>query len=100
MLNEAGRIRENDCDNILSQYDQFIAFQSDKIEMYDGQRLDTFYYTLFSEIKGFDDHPDLWTVMKIILLLSHGQASVEMGFSYNKQGNRCFGSMRTCKNVE
>ena len=29
--------------------------------------------------------PDLWQVARTILLLSHGQATVERGFSVNKE---------------
>ena len=31
------------------------------------------------------EFPNLWSVIKLLLLLSHGQASVERGFSVNKE---------------
>jgi hypothetical protein len=45
-------------------------------------RLDIFYANLFHEDEAFKD---LWKVIKIVLILSHGNASVESGFSINKQ---------------
>ena len=43
-------------------------------------RLDTFYY----DILGNDnDCTELWTVVRLVLILSHGNASVESGFSVN-----------------
>ena len=34
---------------------------------------------------GSDDYGQLWSVVKMALLLSHGQATVERGFSVNRQ---------------
>lgn len=43
-------------------------------------RLDHFYYSI---IGNDTDSSELWSVVKMILILSHGNASVESGFSIN-----------------
>ena len=43
-------------------------------------RLDSFLHTHLEE-----SWPKLWKVVELLLLLSHGHASVERGFSYNKE---------------
>ena len=45
-------------------------------------RLDHFLYEELIEKREFED---LWTLFKQLLTLSHGQASVERGFSVNKE---------------
>jgi len=46
-------------------------------------RVDQLYHGLLA---GSDDCGQLWSVVKMVLLLSHGQATVERGFSVNKSG--------------
>jgi len=54
-----------------------------KFEMFDRQqRLDTFFSDILA---GNEKTKDLWTVVKIVLIISHGNASVEGGFSINKE---------------
>ncbi|KAM7287755.1 uncharacterized protein ISCGN_031446 [Ixodes scapularis] len=48
----------------------------------DHERLDSFFVRLLKHDALFSQ---LWAVVKLLLLLSHGQASVERGFSINKQ---------------
>ena len=84
-----GRLATDKCDNILRQFsdvltnvdllnkDQFSSF--DPFD--DGQRVDVF---LESHI-NCNDSLDLWNTVKQLLLLSHGQASIERGFSVDKQ---------------
>ena len=43
-------------------------------------RIDTF----FQRLANVNEYKNLWTVVKLVLLLSHGQATVERGFSVNK----------------
>ena len=43
-------------------------------------RLDDFHYDIIGQDKSYKD---LWFVIKIVLIFSHGQASVESGFSIN-----------------
>ena len=40
------------------------------------------YHGLFA---GSDDYGQLWSVVKMVLLLSHWKATVERGFSVNRQ---------------
>lgn len=47
-----------------------------------SERLDTL---LSRHLKGKEQYAALWQVVQDLLLLSHGQASVERGFSVNKQ---------------
>ena len=44
-------------------------------------RLDEFY---FSSVRELDEYPQLCKVIKMVLTLSHGQASVERGFNINE----------------
>ncbi|GBM93347.1 hypothetical protein AVEN_238197-1 [Araneus ventricosus] len=91
-LTNVGRVKEEDCDNILKEYSSFVTDFScmDTATQFrhccnDGfeplvDRLDVFYYEFLSNSK----YSKLWNVVQVLLLLSHGQASVERGFSINK----------------
>ena len=46
------------------------------------ERLDAFFCDVLNTQKTFED---LWTTVKFLLTLSHGQAAVERGFSVNKE---------------
>ena len=77
----------DDCDTILRQYKTFIrevgrhgrkefsAFNNIKDE------LDTFLFTHLGKKPRFEE---LWSLVKLLLTLSHGQSQVERGFSINK----------------
>lgn len=73
--------------------EEFLAFD---VSMKD-QRLDTFF---FKFLEGRPSFSNLANVVKMILTLSHGQASVERGFSVNKTilvenlGKECLVSQR------
>ena len=41
--------------------------------------------TLFTECMAGESYKGLFVVVKILLILSHGQSSVERGFSINKE---------------
>lgn len=76
-------------DAIMQQYGDFldqeakdVAFQMFNIDDCDT-RVDTF---LYEKMKGYHH---LWDVCKKLLLLSHGQATVERGFSINKEVETC-----------
>jgi len=43
-------------------------------------RLDVFYFNLLCTD---DDDAELWSIVKLVLMLSHGNASLESGFSVN-----------------
>jgi len=49
-------------------------------------RRNTFYFNLL----GTDDNnAELWSIVKLVLMLFHGNASVESGFSVNSDLNEC-----------
>lgn len=50
-------------------------------EFSDIKSLDAFYYQY---LHGKEEFKDLWTVVRIVMTLSHGNASPESGFSINK----------------
>ena len=76
-----------DCDHVETEYKVFIGqakyYSSDEFGAYDvkSNSLDSFY--VGHEIN--QKFPNLWELMKIVFVLSHGQASVERGFSVNKE---------------
>lgn len=79
---EAGRQFSKFCDQIVkvksSEFSNFVEVANTGKE---ADRLDVF----FSEYMETNaDYADLWKVIKFCLILSHGQAFVESGFSINK----------------
>lgn len=87
-LVETGRIEDKCCDETLREFgcffDHHLMSTSDAFRKFSPQseRLDEFYHELLS---NKDEFRHLWEVVKLCLLLSHGQASVERGFSINKE---------------
>ena len=85
-VTDAGHISLANCDDVIRQYREFVAtvstseaFLSFKV---DSSRLDTLFHDSMSKKKEYDS---LWQLVRRLLLLSHGQASVERGFSLNKE---------------
>ena len=74
------------CDNVLVQFVEFVThdvkLNIDKFKSFERYKtkLDVFYFQTIE----LDKYKGLKYVMKFILTLSHGQASVERGFSINK----------------
>ena len=90
-MTQAGRLLEDKCDNVLKQLGNFhdaatVSNESITFSTFnphsDNDRIDTFYY---NKLANKPEYEDLWGVVKNLLLLSHGQASVERGFSVNKE---------------
>ena len=88
IISEAGRITDSECDKVMKQFHQFHdnsliadseAFKSFSME---SNRVDTFY---FDQLANEADLKELWKVVKLLLTLSHGQATVECSFSSNKE---------------
>ncbi|WAR23449.1 LOW QUALITY PROTEIN: hypothetical protein MAR_037118 [Mya arenaria] len=81
------RINERDCDECIKEYCDFIdnipSFGSAKFTEFNPNkdRLDEFYSTFMSGTA----YSKVFDVVKMLLTLSHGQASVERGFSVNKE---------------
>jgi len=83
-LNEANRVAEGT--QILSLFKKFLeeVVPKNKSKFLDSShRVDQLYHGLLA---GSDDYGQLWSVVKMGLLLSHGQATVERGFSVNRSG--------------
>lgn len=78
-------ITSENCDSALSQFKVLLsecpATELNKFSR-SKDRLDTFYHDLFGTKKQYGD---LWKVVKLILTLSHGQATIERGFSVNRE---------------
>ena len=82
------RIKEETCDEVVQQYKQCVH------EVVEGNqsgfsefnpltdRVDSLLHELMFKDKRFEK---LWRLCRKLLLLSHGQASVERGFSVNRQ---------------
>ena len=81
-------IKNEQADCIWIQCKKFVSdakqFHHDKFSSFslEENRLDAFYFELLS---GKRDFKELWDTMKFLLTLSYDQASVERGFSVNKE---------------
>ena len=81
------RIAEKDVDNVLQEYTLFLH----NIPVFGIQRFADFNATndridtLFHEFMAGDRYKELFPVVKLILVLSHGQTAVEREFSVNKE---------------
>ena len=86
-LYECSRVTSKEADMAKKEYfqflqsansdlkDEFLTFKPDKM------RLDHF----FRKLMDGDRYKSCWKVCKLVLTLSHGQAAVERGFSFNKE---------------
>ncbi|KAK9952663.1 hypothetical protein ABG768_018477 [Culter alburnus] len=87
-LVDQGRINEQDCDEIIQQYAHFLddVVQKNHSAFADfnslSDRVDTLLYTCMSKEKELQK---LWKMCRQLLLLSHGQGTVERGFSVNRK---------------
>ena len=87
-MSEAGRITDNECDKVMHQFNHFhdnsLTADSEAFKGFSVEtgRVDTFY---FDQLANKADLKELWRVVKLLLALSHGQATVERGFSSNKE---------------
>ena len=82
------RVQERDCDEVIRQYTNFIdcaipTIGTEKFSEFNPNkdRVDEFLSKAMCE----DGYHKLLEVVKICLVLSHGQATVEHGFSINKE---------------
>ena len=88
IMSEAGRISDNECDKVMLQFNHFhdnsLTADSEAFNGFSMEtgRVDTFY---FDRLSNKADFKELWKVVKLLLALSHGQATVERGFSSNKE---------------
>lgn len=89
LLEAANRVAASDVDAITSEMAHFQAEVQQSSELtaqfqgflHPQDRLDAFWV----KILGKTEFQKLFNVVKMLLLLSHGQATVERGFSFNKE---------------
>ena len=87
LLVNSERVKEEECDTLLQQFAMFL----DSITVFGSERFANFQSaedrvgTLFFECMANKSYKSLFSVVKLILVLSHGQATVESGFSVNKE---------------
>ena len=85
ILVSLNRAQINECDEILSIFRDFLECyrHSQEIAAFSKAegRLDRLYYLL---LNGKEKFTKLWRIINVLLLLSHGQATVERGFSVNR----------------
>ena len=78
VLCNTGRIKADKCDEVISEFKSFMDEKKEVIAEFEYEtRLDHFYHF---HLATSQTYKNLWRVIKIVLLLSHGQASVERGF--------------------
>ena len=87
LLVNAKKVKEEECDTLLQQFAMFL----DSIPVFGSERFANFQSaedrvdTLCSECMANESYKSLFSVMKLILILSHGQATVERGFVPKKR---------------
>ncbi|XP_029845476.2 uncharacterized protein LOC115328421 [Ixodes scapularis] len=84
VLITAGRMTDHQRDTVLAQYTEFLQEQKHHQRLFEKSmnRIDEY----FSELMKFNpSYTELCNVVKLLLVLSHGQATVERGFSVNHQ---------------
>jgi hypothetical protein len=83
---EVGRLQLPVCDIIMDQFESLLQNAHFRVECEnfsrEHDRLDTFFYNI---LEGQGSKNELWSIIKKIMLLSHGQAAVERSFSINKE---------------
>lgn len=80
MPGKCGHITEEKCEAIILQFREFVRSEP-QLSEFDVQksRPDVFLHMHMSK----KQYCEIWDVVKILLTLSHGEASVERGFSIN-----------------
>lgn len=80
----AERMNEHSKDTVLAQFIELLQERKHDLQLFErsSHALDKFFYEL---LKIGSAYNELWSVVKLLLTLSHGQASVERGFSVNRQ---------------
>ena len=71
------------CDRAIDEYSQLIGDALIKVKFQEFDRSETRLDDFYFKIIGIKQYPNLARVVKLVLTLSHGQASVERQFSVN-----------------
>ena len=90
LLVSSKKINPDVCDDCINQFTHFLDFvvatEPSKFKDFnpalESPRLDEMFHEILSTNATYSK---LWIVLRQIILLSHGQASVERGFSVNKE---------------
>lgn len=88
VMSNANKIQESECDVVLEQYYSFLdnipSLGSVKFTSFDKKNdsVDILFHDCMS---CSDKYTELYKFLKLVLVLSHGQAGVERGFSVNRQ---------------
>ena len=88
ILVEAHGLKDDECDEVINQFGQFLDECAGNPDFQDfdpsepSSRVDTL---LYEHIAGDKQLLRVWRVVELLLLMSHGQATVEPGFSVNKE---------------
>ena len=90
MFAQKKKLTVEECDIVETQYGNFldikVASERSTFKEYqpyeEEEGVDRFFHQRLAREK---EYKAFWCVVKMVLLLSHGQASVERGFSVNKQ---------------
>jgi len=96
---QCNRVAESDVDEILRQHAEYAASMIDKEQdrfvNFDPvkSRVDIL---MHETMAGKDIYSKLWNVVRMLLVLSRGQAAVEGGFSINKQAEEVHLQNETC----
>ena len=87
LLTNNGKVKERDCEIVLQQFTHFLdeipAFGSEKFLQFEKttDRVDV----LLGQCMKHGSYSKLNEVVRLLLVISHGQAGVERGFSVNKE---------------
>jgi hypothetical protein len=87
LLVDANRLKSCDVDAVKNRFSEFVRTARTRQEFVDFNqedptcRLDT---VMYEALTKDSKNENLWKVISKLLLLSHGQASIERGFSVNK----------------
>ena len=81
---EARRLKSSECDSIMLEFSEFAESAAEmprfcEFKKSGSERLDTLYSETVAQ-----NFKKLWPVIRTVLLLSHGQATVERSFTINK----------------
>ena len=88
ILVEAHRLKADECGEVVYQFGQFLDEFAGNSDFEDvdpsepSSRVDTL---LYEHMPGDKQLVKVWRVVELSLLMSHGQATVERGFSVNKE---------------
>ena len=90
LLAQKGKLTFEECDIVKNQYTSFldmkVASERSAFAEYnpyiDEDKIEKFFHQRLASV---GEYKNLWAMVKVVLLLSHGQATVQRGFSVNKQ---------------